>query len=73
MASNFLLPLSVVPSDTEMSITTPATRVTSYPASPTPSEGSSIGEEDGVGLANPQLSKDRRHILDLVNRLHRTG
>ncbi|KAF8991459.1 P-loop containing nucleoside triphosphate hydrolase protein [Cyathus striatus] len=30
-------------------------------------------DEKGVGLSNPQLSSDRRRMLDLVNKLHNTG
>ncbi|KAH9485775.1 Interferon-induced GTP-binding protein Mx2 [Psilocybe cubensis] len=31
------------------------------------------GSNSGVGLSNPAISQGRRHMLDLVNRLHSTG
>ncbi|KAF9465139.1 P-loop containing nucleoside triphosphate hydrolase protein [Collybia nuda] len=37
------------------------------------SDHNSSGNNQSVGLANAQLSQDRRHMLDLVNRLHNTG
>ncbi|KAH7929544.1 hypothetical protein BV22DRAFT_1102356 [Leucogyrophana mollusca] len=42
-------------------------------ADTTTSEPPTLIEEDGVGLSDPELSRDRRKMLDLVNRLHNTG
>ncbi|KAK6981542.1 P-loop containing nucleoside triphosphate hydrolase protein [Favolaschia claudopus] len=39
----------------------------------TVSVDSASNDHKGVGLSNPQLSADRRKMLDLINRLHSTG
>ncbi|KAK7036327.1 P-loop containing nucleoside triphosphate hydrolase protein [Favolaschia claudopus] len=39
----------------------------------TPSDSSVNDESSGVGLSNPQLSSDRRKLLDSINRLRNTG
>ncbi|KAJ7443601.1 P-loop containing nucleoside triphosphate hydrolase protein [Mycena galericulata] len=46
-------------------------------SSPSPDPDSSNSHENpsdpGVGLSDPRLSKARRQLLDLINRLHNTG
>ncbi|KAJ6450049.1 P-loop containing nucleoside triphosphate hydrolase protein [Mycena sanguinolenta] len=48
-------------------------------SSPSPASSVSASSNDpssnlgGVGLSNPQLSSERRKMLDLINRLHSTG
>lgn len=45
------------------------------PASPVSTPDNMVPQPNGVGvgLSNPNLSQSRRHMLDLVNRLHSTG
>ena len=52
--------------------TIPMTHAT--PGSPASTHSSLEDEEDvGVGLSDRKLSEGRRHMLDLINRLHSTG
>jgi hypothetical protein len=59
------------PSDFQLSLPTSALSDGSFSATANASDYES--EEKGVGLANLQLSKDRRRTIDLVNRLNNTG
>jgi hypothetical protein len=70
MSSNYITSLlfhldmaaSSTPSDFQLSLPTSAL-----------SDGSTADHDSGVGLADLQLSKDRRRTIDLVNRLNNTG
>jgi hypothetical protein len=45
----------------------------SEPSNSATQDASFDDRSKGVGLSDPQLSKGRRRMLDMVNRLHSTG